>query len=447
MQPSLQSHSHDDRSEPWALQQARPTRIRYRVLIVLFGLAAFTYLDRVCISLAAPWIIRDLQLTPVQMGLVFSIFAAAYALFEIPTGWLGDRLGARRVLARVLAWWSVFTAFTGWTQGFLSLITVRFLFGAGEAGAYPNMTRVVAEWFPQKRRGLAMGTIWMGSRLGAAITPPLVLFAIHLAGWRTTFHFLGAAGILFAILWYLWFRDSPAEMRGVNAAERLYIADGLAPITNHASIPWKQILCSTNLWALNLMYFTLGFTYYLYISWFPLYLVKHRGVPVSQLALYASLPLIFSTIASMAGGLTTDLLIPLLGVSWARRTVGMLGCATAAIALTAGILTQHLQASVILISLAAGASDFILAAAWASCADIGGTAAGTVSGAMNMTGNIGAALSPALMGFLIEKTANWNLTFLIAASLNLVGMVLWLYVRADRKLVLQTIDPVAPVHH
>jgi sugar phosphate permease len=446
MQPSLQSDPHDYRAEHWILPQARPTRIRYRVLIVLFGLAAFTYLDRVCISMAAPWIIRDLQLTPVQMGMVFSIFAAAYALFEVPTGWLGDRLGARRVLARVLAWWSVFTAATGWTQGFSSLIAVRFLFGAGEAGAYPNMTRAVAEWFPQKRRGMAMGTIWMGSRLGAAITPPLVLFSIHLVGWRNTFHILGVAGILLAVLWYLWFRDSPAEMHGVNTAEAQYIADGSSPLTSHSAIPWKLILKSSNLWALNLMYFTLGFTYYLYISWFPLYLVQHRGVSLSQLALYASLPLLFSTIASMAGGLVTDMLILPLGVAWARRSVGILGCATAAIALTSGILTQNMHASVILISLAAGASDFILAAAWASCADIGGAAAGTVSGAMNMTGNIGAALSPALMGLLIEKTANWNLTFLIAAGLNLVGMVLWLYIRADRKLVSQSIGPVTPVH-
>ncbi|MHB1022212.1 MAG: MFS transporter [Acidobacteriaceae bacterium] len=414
-----------------------PTRVRYRVLAVLFGLAAFTYLDRVCISLAAPWMIRDLKLSPLQMGMVFSVFAAAYALFEVPTGWLGDRLGPRRVLARVLAWWSAFTAATGWAQGFTSLIAVRFLFGVGEAGAYPNMTRAVAAWFPQKRRGMAMGTIWMGSRLGAAITPPIVLFSIHYVGWRMTFHLLGAAGVALATIWYLWFRDKPSEMRGVNTAEIEWIADGAAPAPDHATISWKLIAGSGNLWALNLMYFTLGFTYYLYISWFPMYLVKQRGVSVSQLALYASMPLIFSTVASMAGGLVTDQLVPRFGVAWARRAVGMLGCAGAALCLTSGILTRDVRASVILISLAAGASDFILAAAWASCADIGGIAAGTVSGAMNMTGNIGAALSPALMGLLIEKTANWNLTFLIAASLNLVGMLLWLLIHADRKLISQ----------
>ena len=153
-------------------QEVRPTHVRYWVLASLSGLAAFTYLDRVCISLAAPWIIRDLHLDAVQMGLVFSVFAAAYALFEVPTGWLGDRLGARRVLTRVLAWWSAFTAASGLVQGFLSLMVVRFLFGVGEAGAYPNMTRAVGSWFPEKRRGIAMGTIWMASMAGCRMGPP-----------------------------------------------------------------------------------------------------------------------------------------------------------------------------------------------------------------------------------------------------------------------------------
>ena len=415
----------------------KPTRIRYFVLAALFCLAAFTYLDRVCISLATPWIIHDLGLSPLQMGMVFSVFAAAYALFEVPTGWLGDRLGPRRVLARVLGWWSIFTAATGLTQGFSSLMIVRFFFGVGEAGAYPNMTRAVASWFPRERRGVAMGTIWMGSRLGAALTPPLVLFSIRHVGWRVTFQILGALGLLLAVLWYAWFRDKPSEVRTVNADEAELIAGsgGLITDPGNTAVPWKTIMASANLWAVNAMYFTLGFTYYLYISWFPTYLVKHRDVPLSQLALYASMPLIFSTVASLAGGVVTDRLVCRFGVAWARRAVGMLGCAGAAICLICGVLSRDVFSSVILISFAAGASDFTLAAAWASCADIGGAAAGTVSGAMNMTGNIGAALSPALMGLLIEKTANWNITFYIAAILNIVGMALWFFIHADQPLI------------
>lgn len=414
------------------LSATPPTRVRYLVLAALFALAVLTYLDRVCISLAAPFISGELRLTPLEMGTVFSIFAAAYALFEVPTGWLGDRLGARRVLFRVLTWWSCFTAATGLVQNFSALVAVRFFFGAGEAGAYPNMNRAIANWFPPARRGMAMGTVWMGSRLGAAITPPLVLFLMRAVGWRHTFQILGAAGILFAIFWRAWYRDRPAEKLGVNAAERNLIASPRSAAGQH--VPWRRILANPNLWALNLMYFTLGFTYYFYISWFPTYLVKHRGVAMTDLAVFASLPLIFSTAASIGGGVVTDFLARRWGIAWGRRAVGMAGCAASAILLVAGLRSPALVASVVLVSLAAGASDFTLAASWSACADIGGNAVGAVSGTMNMIGNAGSALSPVLMGYLVQRTGNWDLTLYIAAVLNLAGVLLWLRVDAGRGL-------------
>ena len=414
----------------------KPTRIRYAVLAGLFGLAAFTYLDRVCMSIAAPWIVRDLRLSPEQMGIVFSVFAAAYALFGMPTGWLGDRIGPRRMLAGVLAWWSVFTAAIGFVSSFASMLSVQFLFGIGEAGAYPNMTRAVTAWFPPRGRGFAMGTIWMGSRLGAAITPPIVLFLIHALGWRETFKVLGAVGGVLAVFWFILFRDQPSEMQCVNTAERELIAEQCAAhlTPQLARLPLREILMNRNLWALDLMYFTLGFTYYLYISWLPTYLVKHRGVSLHQLALYASLPLAFSAAASLSGGLVTDFLVPYTGLKWARRTVGMVGSASAATCLFLSLHAADARTAVLFISLAAAAGDFVLAAAWASCADIGEFASGTVSGAMNMIGNVGATLSPVLMGFLIQRTGSWNLTFYIAAGLNLAGLLLWLRIDATRKL-------------
>ncbi len=414
-----------------------PTRIRYVVLAGLFGLAAFTYLDRVCMSIAAPWIIRDLKLSPEQMGTIFSAFAAAYALFELPTGWLGDRLGPRRVLARVLVWWSIFTAAIGFARSYGWMLAVQFLFGAGEAGAYPNMTRAVTVWFPPRGRGSAMGTIWMGSRLGAAVTPPIVLLFLHYLGWRETFRTLGVAGGILAATWFVLYRDNPSEVKCVNTAERELIADeGTTAFTNeHVHIPLGAILSNGNLWALDLMYFTLGFTYYLYISWLPMYLVKQRGVSLHQLAYFAALPLVFSAAASLGGGLVTDLLIPYTGLKWARRTVGMTGSAGAATCLFISLHLSDVYLAILFLSLAAAASDFILAAAWATCADIGGRTAGTVSGAMNMIGNLGATLSPALMGFVVQRTGSWNLTFAIAAVLNLAGFLLWFRIDATRRLV------------
>jgi sugar phosphate permease len=279
---------------------------------------------------------------------------------------------------------------------------------------------------------MAMGTVWMGSRLGAAITPPLALFLMRAVGWRHTFQILGVAGILFAIFWRAWYRDRPAEMPGVNAAERQVIDSGSAAAGPR--VPWRRILANPNLWALNLMYFTLGFTYYFYISWFPTYLVKHRGVAMADLAVFASLPLVFSTAASIGGGVVTDLLARRFGIAWGRRAVGMAGCAASAILLVAGLRAPALVASVVLVSLAAGASDFTLAASWSACADIGGNAVGAVSGTMNMIGNAGSALSPVLMGYLVQRTGNWDLTLYIAAALNLAGVLLWLRVDAGRGL-------------
>ncbi|MFP5230923.1 MAG: MFS transporter [Acidobacteriota bacterium] len=421
----------------------KPTRIRFVVLAALFGLAAFTYLDRVCMSIAAPWITRDLKLSPEEMGTLFSVFAAAYALFGMPTGWCGDRLGPRRMLSFVLGWWSIFTAAIGFVGSFTSMLTVQFLFGAGEAGAYPNMTRSVTAWFPPRGRGFAMGTVWMGSRLGAAITPPIVLFLIHLLGWRETFRILGISGGLLAVAWFVLFRDHPSELPCVNAAERELIAqkDAALPALRHEPVPLGRILLSKNLWALDLMYFTLGFTYYLYISWLPSYLVKRHGVSLHQLAFYAALPLAFSAAAALMGGVVTDSLVPYTGLKWARRAVGMAGSAAAATCLFISLHLNDVRGAVLFISLAAAAGDFVLAAAWASCADIGESAAGTVSGAMNMIGNVGATASPILMGFLIERTGNWNLTFYIAAALNLAGLVFWLGIDAGRKLLRESAAP------
>jgi len=419
---------------------ARPTRIRFVVLGVLFSLAVLTYLDRVCISVAAPWITRELGLSPVQMGLVFSVFAFGYTLFEVPTGWLGDRYGQRVTISRIVIWWSLFTFLTGRVNRLSTLLAVRFLFAAGEAGAYPNMTRVVANWFPVKRRGFAMGTIWMGSRLGAAVTPPLALILIRAAGWRETFYLLGAVGIVWAILWARWFRDHPDELRFVNEAELNLIREGgdSPPLGKEAGVPWRRLLTERSLWALYLMYFTLGFVYYLFITWFPTYLLEQRKVQLSALGLYASLPLLFSAFAAFSGGLLTDRLSRRWGPTWGRRTVGVVGCAGAAGFLVAGLNLEVTTTAVLAIALAAAFSDLTLAAAWATCADVGGRFSGTVSGTMNMIGNVGAMLSPLIMGYLVQSTGNWNLTFYIATCLALAGALLWLVVdptkRVDRDL-------------
>ena len=245
------------------------TRVRYRVLWMTFLLAIITFLDRVCISIAAPFMMDDLGLTLVQMSLVFSAFTLAYSLFEVPSGWLGDVIGPRRVLTRIVLWWSAFTALTGAAQGFRSLLAIRFLFGAGEAGAFPNAVRSFSQWFPMRERGKANGVLFFGSRLGGALTAPLALALIQVWGWRASFAAFGCVGVAWAVVWYRFYRDSPAEHPAVDAEELAWITQDGRAAERESGTPWAAILASPNLYAICAMYFALGYGLYFYFTWLP----------------------------------------------------------------------------------------------------------------------------------------------------------------------------------
>ena len=256
---------------------------RFRVLRMAFFLAIVTYLDRVCISIATPFIMQDLGLTLVQMSTVFGAFTLAYSLFEVPSGWLGDVIGPRRVLTRIVLWWSAFTMLTGAAQGLRSLVAIRFLFGAGEAGAFPNAVRSFSQWFPARERGMANGVLFFGSRLGGAITAPIALLLIQRWGWRTSFVVFGAFGLVWAIAWYRSYRDRPAEHPDVDREELAWIQqdptrNARAPNSPSGPTPeptpWRQLLTSPNLYAICAMYFTFGYGLYFYFTWLPTYLIQ-----------------------------------------------------------------------------------------------------------------------------------------------------------------------------
>src|ERR1044071_4437208 len=233
-----------------------PTYARYKVLALLVALAALTYLDRLCISIAGPSIMREFNFTPVQMGYIYSAFTFAYALFEVPSGWFGDRFGTRKALTRIVLWWSAFTMLTAATAGFASLFVVRLLFGAGEAGAIPNSASTVSRWFPAAQRGRAMGTVCIGHALGASITPPIVFMLVQLQGWRLTFVEFGALGFVWCVVWYWWYRDAPEKHESVNEAEIKIIREGLPVIqTEPHRIPWRAFVQSKNIFFLCAMYF------------------------------------------------------------------------------------------------------------------------------------------------------------------------------------------------
>jgi MFS family permease len=397
-------------------------------------LAAITYLDRVCISVTRSDIQRDLGLDLVQMGSVFSAFYIAYAAFEIPTGWWGDKFGSRRVLTRIVSWWSVFTVLTGAAFSRWSLISIRFLFGAGEAGAAPNVARTFSRWFPLQERGRAQGMFFMGAHLAGGLTPLLVT-ALLQAGltWRTLFATFGAIGFIWAFAWHRWFRDTPAEHPSVNMGERATIESGIAPTVGHefGRTDWMRLLGNRTAVFLCLQYFTQSFGGAFYVTWLPTYL-STRGLSGMTGAILAGLPLTLSAIADIFGGFTTDSLTKRFGLRIGRAGVGGASLAAAGAFTIAGAFLANPVLAAILIALGGASSNFLLGAAWGTCIDIGRRRAGALSAAMNSSGQVGSIVSPMLVAVVVSHFSNWSAPLYFTGALFLFGGLCWFQVDPTR---------------
>ena len=409
--------------------------VRSRVLAMTVALAFLTYMDRVCISVTAPAILRDLRLTPIQMGIVFSAFTAGYALFEIPTGWWADRVGSRRVLTRIVVWWSVFTGLTATAWNFPSLVTLRALFGAGEAGAWPTVARALSRWFPSEERGTAQGIFFMGAHLGGGLTPLLVAAIAIRIGWRATFPVLSIFGFVWAAFWFHWYRDEPRDHPSVSAEELDWIeARRQTPAEEApAGSLFHLALRTPGIWFLCLMYFTQTYGFNLYVTWMPTYLQHEKKLHGSALGIFAGLPLLLSVPADLFGGMVTDRLSRSFGLRRGRCLVGFCSLAAAGVFLFVGSLAQG-WISAVLIALAAASSNFLLGASWSACADIGGNHAGTLSAAMNTSGQIGGILSPVIFAVLIRNSVTWSAPLYWTAVLYLLGAMCWYFVHPERPL-------------
>lgn len=403
------------------------TRVRHKVLGMSILLASITYLDRVCISITSKDMMRDLNLSTIQMSFVFSAFTLAYGLFEIPTGWWGDRIGSRRVLTRIVVWWSSFTAFTGLAFSYPQLLITRFLFGAGEAGAWPTIAIAFSRWIPQKDRGTAQGLFFMGAHAAAGLTPILVSTLLLYIHWRTLFFIFGFIGFAWALWWYRWFRDTPREHPEVNAAERDYIEAGAVDSRRHdfSHTPWRQLLANRSIVCLCLMYATQVYGFYLFITWMPTYMEKARGFSAVELGLLAGLPMTLSAFADVLGGVTTDRLTRSMGTRRGRTTVGALSLLAAGVFMIFGTHVENPYLAVVLISLAAASSNFLLAAAWGTAVDVGGVHSGVVSAVMNTSGCISGFFSPIVVGMIVTYYANWNAPLYITGILYLFGALCW----------------------
>jgi MFS family permease len=408
-------------------------RKRHLVLGFLFLLSIITYVDRVCISVAGPAMQKDLGMDPEQFGLVVGAFALAYAFFEVPTGAMGDRIGPRKTLSRIVLWWSAFTSLTGLVSNFTVLLITRFLFGAGEAGAYPNSSATISRWFPATERARAHGVVWMASRVGGAISPWLVIPIQIAYGWRASFFAFGFLGVIWTLAWYAWFRDNPRQKEGVTAEEIAEI--GPPNVASHKGMPWGRVLRSSNLWWIMVMYHTYCWGSFFYLSWLHTFLVKGRGFDNSEVIKYSWLPFAFGGTANLLGGIVSDRLVKRWGLVWGRRSCAMVGLGASALFIALTMLTQDKVLSVLFLALGYAGSDFMLPVAWAVCLDVGRKNAGAVSGAMNTAGQLGSFLTSVAFGYLVTGFGTYNAPLVPMAAMTAISALLWLKIDPSIQLV------------
>lgn len=405
---------------------------RWYILVLISLMYLITYLDRVNISTAAPEISKEFGFDKITMGVIFSAFVWAYALFQVPGGWLGDRFGARNVLTIIVGYWSAMTAATAVASGATSFIVLRFLFGIGEAGAFPGATRAMQLWYPPHERGFVQGITHSASRLGAAIAPPIVVAIITTLGWRSVFYICGVVGIVWSVLWFFAYRNLPEEHGLVNAAELKHIrgtdeqGNAKRPnIVKKPSVPWGTLLRSPNMWAIMCAYFTYVYCLWIFLSWLPSYLVDFRHFTLLKVGFLASLPLWAGVVGDTVGGLATDWLLAKSGnIKFARRAVAVTGLLGCAVFIVPAALTADAYTAVYCLTAAMFFLECTIGPSWAVPMDMGGGHSGTVSGMMNMAGNIGGALSPIVFGVLVQF-GSWQAPFIVAASLLVLGAAVW----------------------
>ncbi len=387
---------------------------KYWFLLLLSLLSVITFLDRNAISIAGILITKELGLSESQFGWILAAFTISYGLFEIPTGLWGDKFGEKKTLARVVLWWTAFTTFTGLAGGFVSLFIVRFLFGAGEAGAYPNTSIAIRKWFSVEERGRAQAFIWMASRIGGAVTPFIVIPMQASMGWRNTFYVLGLVGLAWVALW-LW----------------LYQSKDVVPTEKKESGSWLTIAGSSNFWFLMLMYYCYACGVFFFISWLPKYLHQGRGIPQEELAYSAALPFMLAAVGCLFGGSISDWLVKRIGITWGRRVVPLTGLSLSGIVMLMATFTENLPVMVVLLALGLAFMDVTAPVAWAMATGLGKEHAGAITGAMNTAGLVGGTAASLGIGYLITWTGDYNLPVMIIGLQLIVGALLTLGIKAE----------------
>ena len=393
------------------------------ILTMLVILGVVTFLDRINISVAGSSIMKDQNLSAAEWGWVQSAFILSYGLMQIPMGAYGDRHGHRKVLTQIVLWWSMFTAFTGLAGGLVSLLIIRFMFGVGEAGSSPCSTGVISRWFEKHEVGKAQGYVWAASRMGGALTPFVVIPVMAWVGWRAAFYLLGGLGVVWAVVWYIMYKDPEKPESPGN------------PALAKPSLPWSKILRNRQFWTICAMYFFYAFGSWFFFSWFPTFMELGRGFAKSELTYAVAVPFIMSMIGNISGGYLTDKLSKKYGLKIGRKALGTTSLAISAVCMFLAAFIPGKMAVFVFLSLCFGIFDLMLPSAWAICIDLGKQHAGAISGAMNTAGNIGGFFCGILFGYLVQSSGNYNLPLYMIAGMLLVSAVLFSFINPTKPIV------------
>ncbi len=409
---------------------------RYFVAVGMFLLSLLLYIDRICISVAKDPIAGDLALSDKAMGWVLSAFALGYALFQVPSGMMADKYGPKKVLTSIVTIWSILTAVTGYAWNFISILVTRFLFGAGEAGAFPGMSRAIFSWIPLRERGFIIGLNFSGSRLGAAFALPFVAWLITDFGWRNAFVILGAIGVIWAVVWWFTFTDTPEEHPNLSEEEKQEIIDSRQQVNaeDKTELKIKTLLGSKNMQSAIVQYFCSNFTFFFALTWLFPHLKNKYALGTMEAGWYAVAPFIAGAIGNWVAGAWIDNLYRKGAWSRSRKLPAMIGFALAAFGLIASIYMETPLAAVMMLSIAIFGADMTLPPSWSFCVDIGKQNSGMVSGTMNMAGNIGSFLTALAFPYLTAWTGSVDFFFYTAAALNVIAIVFWWRVKVEEGL-------------
>lgn len=401
---------------------------KYVILAMLVLLGVVTFLDRINITVAGTAIMTDLNISPDEWGWILSAFILSYGLMQLPMGALGDKLGHRSTLAAIVLWWSVFTCFSGMAGGFASMLVIRFMFGIGEAGSSPCSTGVISRWFPKEKVGMAQGFVWAASRMGGALTPFVVIPVIALWGWRSAFYILGAIGVVWSVVWFLFYRDKSSAVSHSTVAE-------VQAAKQSAKIPWKAMFSSRQFWLILSMYFFYAFGSWFFFSWFPTFMELGRGFDKQELTYAIAAPFVMSMIGNIAGGFLTDKLSVRYGLKIGRKALGSVSLIVSAVFMFLAAFIPGKMEVFIFLSLCFGIIDLMLPSAWALCIDLGKQYAGAVSGAMNTAGNIGGFVCSVAFGYLVKSTHDYNLPLYLIACMLIISAIIFLFINPEKKIV------------